>query len=163
MKKMIALTVGLLAASIAVAQQTAPRKGEGRGPEARAAAFTDADSNRDGRLSMAEFQAARSRKLAEQFAKLDANKDGGLTQDEMREAVREHRHMRSARKHQAMAMREQARALDANGDHALSRAEIGDKMPKLAENFDAIDLDNDGALSRDELRAGREAMRKQAR
>jgi len=162
MKKMIALTIGLLAASIAVAQQAAPRKGEGRNPEARAEAFAASDTNRDGKLSMAEFQAARTRKLAEQFAKMDANKDGGLTQDEMREAMRERRHMRSARKHQAMAMREHARALDTDGDKALSRAEIGDKMPKLTENFDAIDLDNDGKLSGEEMRAGRQALRKPA-
>ena len=162
MKKMIALTIGLLAASIAVAQQAGPRKGEGRGPEARAAAFAASDANRDGKLSMAEFEVARRQKLAEQFAKMDANQDGGLTQDEMREAVREHKHMRSARKHQAMAMREHARALDSDGDKALSRAEIGDKMPKLTENFDAIDLDNDGKLSREEMRAGRQALGKQA-
>lgn len=158
MKKMIALTIGLLAASIAVAQQAGPRTSEGRGP----AAFAGSDTNRDGRLSMAEFQAARMHKFAEQFAKMDDNKDGGLTEDEMREAVREHKHMRSARKHQAMAMREHARALDTDGDKSLSRAEIGDKMPKLSESFAAIDLDNDGRLSGQELRAGRQALRKPA-
>lgn len=162
MKKLIALAIGLLAASIATAEQASPRKGEGRNGADRAAAFAASDTNRDGRLTIAEYQAARSQKLAEKFAKMDANRDGALTQDEMREAVREHRHMRSARKHQGMAMREQARALDTNQDRALSRAEIGDKLPRLAENFDAIDLDNDGKLSRDEMRAGREAMRKQA-
>ena len=133
MKKMIALTIGLLAASIAVAQQAGPRKGQGRDPEARAAAFAASDANRDGKLSMAEFEAARR-----------------------------HKHMRSARKHQAMAMREHARALDSNGDKALSRAEIGDKLPKLTENFDAIDLDKDGKLSGEEMRAGRQALRKPA-
>lgn len=163
MKKLIVLSLGLLAASIAVAQQAAPRHAEGRNHEARAEAFAESDSNRDGRLSLAEFQAARSRKLAEQFSKMDGNRDGALTQDEMREAMREHKHMRSARKHQAMAMREQAIALDTNNDNALSRAEIGDRMPKLADNFDAVDLDNDGKLTRNEMRAGREAMRKHAR
>lgn len=163
MKKLIALSLGLLAASIAVAQQAAPRHVEGRNHEARVAAFADSDSNRDGRLSLAEFQAARTRKLAERFSKLDGNRDGALTQDEMRAAVREHKHIRSARRYQRMAMREQARALDTNHDQALSRTEIGDRMPKLAQNFDAIDLDNDGRLTRDEMRAGREAMRKQAR
>jgi len=59
-------------------------------------------------------------------------------------------------------MREHARALDTNGDKSLSRSEIGDKMPKLSENFDAIDLDKDGKLSGDEMRAGRQALRKPA-
>lgn len=75
------------------------------------------------------------------------------------QAAREHKHTRSARKHQAMAMREQARALDSNGDKSLSRAGIGNKIPKLVENFDAIDLDNDGTLNRDEMRAGRANQR----
>ena len=70
MKKMIALTIGLLTASIAVAQQTGPR--EGGDHEARAAAFAASDSNRDGRLSLAEFEAARTQRLAEQFAKMDS-------------------------------------------------------------------------------------------
>ena len=56
-------------------------------------------------------------------------------------------------------MREHARTLDSDGDKAFSRAEIGDKMPKLTENFDAIDLDDDGKLSGEEMRAGRQALR----
>ena len=50
---------------------------DGMGPLG-AAAFAKADSNKDGKLSLAEVQAAQ----AERFAKLDANKDGVVTADE---------------------------------------------------------------------------------
>lgn len=39
---------------------------------------------------------------------------------------------------------------DANG--ALSRAETAQCMPRLAGNFDAIDIDRDGQLTRAEIR-----------
>jgi Ca2+-binding EF-hand superfamily protein len=129
-----------------------PARGRG---EHGAEAFAQADSNHDGRLSQAEFERARSQRLAEQFQKMDANHDGALTQDEMRQG----HEMRSARRHEFMAMREKLRALDANNDHELSRAEIGDKAPKLAEHFDDFDLNRDGKLSRDEIRAGHQALR----
>lgn len=150
-------TAGLLAASLAVAQTAAPRKAE-RGEHA-AERFAASDTNRDGKLSLAEFERARSERVAEQFARLDANKDGGLTQEEMRQSLRQHREMRQSRRHERMAMRERLKALDANDDQALTRAEIGDKAPKLAEHFNEIDLDRDGRLTRDEIRAGMQALR----
>lgn len=150
-------TAGLLAASLAVAQTAAPRHGE-RGERA-AERFAASDSNRDGKLSLAEFERARSERIAEQFARLDANKDGSLTEEEMRQSLRQHREMRKAHRHERMAMRERLTALDANGDQALTRAEIGDKAPKLAEHFADFDLDRDGRLTRDEIRAGMQALR----
>ena len=151
----IGITTSLLALSLAVAAE-GPARGRG---ERGAEAFARADSNRDGRLSQAEFERARSQRLAEQFQKLDANHDGGLSQDEMRQGLRQRHDMRSARRHEMIAMRDKLRALDANGDHELSRAEIGDKAPKLAEHFRDFDINNDGRLSRDELRAGHKALR----
>jgi hypothetical protein len=50
---------------------------------------------------------------------------------------------------------EKLRALDANHDQALTRAEIGNEMPKLAERFDTLDANHDGRLTHDEMRAGR--------
>jgi hypothetical protein len=50
------------------------------------------------------------------------------------------------------------RALDLNGDHLLSRAEIGSRK-HLARKFDDIDTNRDGELSREELRAWRSAHR----
>lgn len=160
MKKLTLATLGLLAASIAVAQPPATGNA-GAGREGKSAAlFAESDSNHDGKLSMAEWQQAQNRLLAKRFEKMDLNRDGSLVQDEMRQARSEHR---ASRKDKSRAMREKAKALDTNGDQALSRAEIGDAMPKVAENFASIDLDNDGKLSRDELRAGRKALREQAR
>ena len=48
------------------------------------------------------------------------------------------------------------RSLDLDGDHMLSRGEIQSRK-HLARQFDAIDTNRDGELSRDELRAWRSA------
>jgi len=50
------------------------------------------------------------------------------------------------------------RALDLNGDHMLSRDELGARK-HLARKFDEIDTNRDGALSHDELRAWRSTHR----
>lgn len=49
---------------------------------ARPPAFSDIDGDKDGRVSLSEFQA----KHAERFARLDANSDGYLSETELAEA-----------------------------------------------------------------------------
>jgi Ca2+-binding EF-hand superfamily protein len=44
---------------------------------------------------------------------------------------------------------------DADGSGTLSRAEVEKSMPRLAKQFDQIDTNKDGQLSRDELKAWR--------
>jgi hypothetical protein len=44
------------------------------------------------------------------------------------------------------------RELDRDGDQALSRAGIGDQLPRLGENFDLLDSDRDGKLARGDAR-----------
>ncbi len=151
----IGTTASLLALSLAVAAEGPGRSRGERGAEA----FAQADANHDGRLSQAEFERAREQRIAEQFQKMDANHDGSLTQDEMRQSIRQRHDMRSAHRHQMMAMRDKLRALDANRDHLLSRAELGTQAPKLADHFQEFDINNDGQLSRDEIRAGHQALR----
>ncbi len=52
-------------------------------------------------------------------------------------------------------------AADTNGDGKLSREEA-QAMPHIAKHFDAIDLNHDGYIAPDEMRAARE-RRKAAR
>ena len=47
---------------------------------------------------------------------------------------------------------------DSNGDGKLSRAEA-QSLPHLAKRFDEIDLNRDGYITRDELRAAHERMK----
>jgi Ca2+-binding EF-hand superfamily protein len=162
MKKLALFTFGLLAASIAFAQQPATGKAGAIRADKRTELFAESDTNHDGKLSQAEWQQAQIRASAKRFEKMDLNHDGMLTQDEMREVRKEHREMRAEHRELARAKRDEIKALDANGDMQLSRAEIGDRMPRLTENFTIIDLNNDGQLSKDELRAARKAMKPQA-
>jgi Ca2+-binding EF-hand superfamily protein len=117
------------------------------------ARFDEADSNHDGKLSFAEMQDAENRRLSERFNKLDLNHDGGVSMEEMRQAHQQRREMRGERREHWQGMREKLQSLDSNHDQALTRAEIGDAMPKLTENFDKIDANHDGKLTRDEMRA----------
>lgn len=46
---------------------------------------------------------------------------------------------------------------DADGNGALSRAEVEKSLPRLAKRFDGIDANKDGQLSRDEWNAAKKA------
>jgi Ca2+-binding EF-hand superfamily protein len=111
--------------------------------------FNEADSNHDGNLSQSEWQSARLRESNEMFQKFDSNRDGKLSRTEMQQGRGERMHGRGDRGGRM-------KALDTDGDQQLSRAEIGDKLPRLAANFDRLDANRDGKLSRDEIRAGRD-------
>lgn len=157
-----------LIAAIALAPTFAMAK-DGPAPAAQdlraraEARFSEADRNHDGKLSLAEMQDAQDQRLAEKFARLDANKDGGISQDEMRQAHEQRRDQRQARRAGMQAMRARLKVLDSNNDQALTRAEIGDRMPRLSENFDRIDGNRDGKLTRDEMRAARGQLRNEAK
>ena len=161
MKRSLILITGLLAGTAALAQSTAPRTDDGerhgdrRGAFA-AAKFAEADSNHDGAISQSEWQSASLRRAAEHFQKMDGNRDGKLSQEEMASG----RHM-GGRGHGDR--RDRLREMDADGDSQLSRAEIGDKMPRLSADFDRLDGNRDGKLSREEMRAGREQRKESVR
>lgn len=112
------------------------------------ARFAAADADRDGSLDRVEAQALGAR-VTENFDRLDADSDGKLTPEELRQARKRGQsgHGRSAF---FMGL---VKGMDDDGDGAISRAELGDKMPEWSEKFTTIDADGDGRLSHAELRA----------
>lgn len=119
------------------------------------ARFAEADKDRDGRIDRVEAQAFGER-FGKNFDRMDANTDGEIDKQEIAQA---RRHMRDGQRghrgmHSHMAFqRGLVKGMDDDGDGAVSRAELGNKVPKWSENFAAIDADADGKLSREELRA----------
>lgn len=155
MKRVSLLIIGLLASATVLAQTAAPSPQDGgreRWKERADAKFGEADSNHDGNISQSEWQSASLRAANEHFQRMDSNRDGKLSRTEMDQA----RSQRMAKRgHGREERRERLRALDKDGDQQLSRAEIGNSMPRLAADFDRLDANRDGKLSRDEIRAGR--------
>jgi Ca2+-binding EF-hand superfamily protein len=159
MKRSILLISGLLATGIVLAQSATPPPQDDNGERMRNrmqerldAKFQESDSNHDGNITKSEWQSARLREANEHFQRMDSNRDGKLTRTEVDQA-RDQR--MGGREHKRGEHGERLRALDKDGDKQLSRAEIGNDMPRLAADFDRLDSNRDGKLSREEIRAGR--------
>jgi len=58
-----------------------------------------------------------------------------------------------------MRSSDQFRGADADGNGMLSRAEVDRAAPRLAQHFDAIDVNRDGQISPEEIRAFRRTGR----
>lgn len=60
---------------------------------ARPPAFSDIDNDKDGRVSLSEFQEMHAMRMTveERFARMDADGDGYLTESELRASGRKHR------------------------------------------------------------------------
>ena len=162
MKRSILLISGLLATGIVLAQTATPPAATTQGDhgermrnrmqERMDAKFAESDSNHDGSISQSEWQSARLREANEHFQRMDTNRDGKLTRTEADQAFN---NRMDGREHKRGDRGDRLRALDKDGDQQLTRAEIGNDMPRLAADFDRLDSNRDGKLSRDEIRAGR--------
>lgn len=138
MRKLLMAAAGVAvlaagAAGIALAQ------GEPRG-ERGERGFFGADSNNDGVLTRAEFDAGQQAL----FARLDANNDGQLTREEGR-AQRAMQHG-GRRGHRGGPGFELARA-DANNDGNITRDEF---LARPIEMFDRLDTNHDGVIQASE-------------
>ena len=123
--------------------------------------FQTLDANRDGKLSYTELQ--NNPKHRERFDKADTNRDGGLSQAELKQAHQKKKQQRQERRvkgrEKMQAVRGKMQGLDANKDQAFTRAELGNEMPKLSENFSLIDGNKDGKITREEIKIARMATR----
>ena len=162
MKKTIPLiALGLMTLSLFAAAQNQPTDRRATMQAKAQERFQTLDANRDGKLSYAELQ--NNPKHRERFDKADLNHDGGLSQDELKQSHQQKKQERQQRRgemrQKMQANREKMQRLDTNNDQALTRAEIGNEMPRLLENFTIIDGNNDGKVTHEEMRIARLAMR----
>ncbi|NGX17416.1 hypothetical protein [Wenzhouxiangella sp. XN24] len=111
------------------------------------------DTDGDGRISRAEFDAAGARA----FARLDEDGDGFVTMDEFEAGPHMGRqHAGPGAKERRTRMQERMKlhraqrfvAADANEDSILSRAEFD---AARATRFDELDRDDDGSIDADEM------------
>jgi Ca2+-binding EF-hand superfamily protein len=106
-----------------------------------------ADADGDGRISKTE--AATLPRIGGKFADIDANRDGYIVRSEL---TKYHERMRPQREAEhAKRAEERFVAADLNKDGKLSRVEVSEKMPRLAESFAFMDEDRDGFLTRADL------------
>jgi Ca2+-binding EF-hand superfamily protein len=99
------------------------------------------DTDGDGAISLAEFQAARAQVAAERFALLDADGDGRLTREEMRKR----------RGEGVERIQRRVAEIDLDGDGAWSFGELQAVRPQLTpELFKRLDRDGNGLISEDE-------------
>ncbi|WP_176693159.1 EF-hand domain-containing protein [Arenimonas terrae] len=162
MFKPLFCTALVLASGFALAQSgDADREARRAEWQAKAEArFAEADTDRDGRLDRVEARAFGER-FNKHFDRIDANKDGEVDKQEIAQA---RQHMRKGRHGMRAGMAYQRgliKGMDDDGDGAISRAELGSKVPRWSDNFATIDSNGDGELSREELHAAKRAAREE--
>jgi hypothetical protein len=125
----------------------------GKGKRGGRGGIAKLDTDNDGRISRPEAAASpRGKgKLVEQFAAIDANRDGFIDRTELRAHHERMRPQREAERTQRFNAK--FAEADLNRDGRLSRVEVAEKMPRLAERFAWMDDDKDGFLSQGELRS----------
>jgi len=104
----------------------------GFGPGGPAMLFDEADADRDGKLTRAEFDAWRE----QHFAAVDQDGDGKLTGEELVAAANRRRAAARIERH------------DADGDGTLSMEEMA---PRSERMFSRLDRDEDGVVTQEEL------------
>jgi Ca2+-binding EF-hand superfamily protein len=107
--------------------------------------FKDMDTDGDGMVSKAEYDANHDK----HFKEMDTNGDGKLSPDEMRAG-----HKDAANE----SMQKRFEDADANHDGVLTREETK-KIPMLYRHFDEMDANHDGKVTREEMEMATEYWR----
>ena len=107
--------------------------------------FKTVDTNGDGAISKAEFNAYYAKHNLKHFKELDANKDGKITPEELQGGHRQEMGNNDGTTH----LDQRFNAADANHDGGLNKAEANG-MPMLSAYFDQVDANHDGKVTRRE-------------
>ena len=169
--KTTTLAAALLLVPLAAIAQT-PQRGDHAQRGMHRGGIERLDTDKDGRISKAEFDAGQAQRDAWRaqhadkaqriddkrmhdaptFAALDANRDGYIVKGEM-EAY--HARMKPQREAERRARFDaRFKEADLNRDGKLGRVEVQEKLPRLADKFAWLDENRDGFLSRAELESG---------
>lgn len=136
----------LIAAAVSVAALTGVALAQAPGGGRMAEMLQQADTNHDGNISRAEFDAAH----AAHFAQMDANHDGKLDASE-----RPHWGPPPGAPPAGGPPPGGGNRGDANGDGVISRAEYD---AQGAHMFERLDADHNGTISAAEIQAARDHM-----
>jgi len=107
--------------------------------------FKTVDTNGDGTISKAEFDAYYAKHNAKHFNQMDSNKDGKITPEEMQAATGPQLEHSAGTAH----LDKRFYAADANHDGGLDKTEANG-MPMLTVYFDQVDSNHDGKVTRQE-------------
>jgi hypothetical protein len=158
MLKPFICTALVLASSLALAQdKDGDREARRAEWQAKAEArFVEADKDRNGYIDRVEAQFLGER-MVTHFDRIDADSDGRLSREELAQARQKARRGGQKMRGHMAYQRGLFVGMDDDGDGAITRAELGEKMPRWSENFASIDANSDGKLSKEELQAWQRA------
>lgn len=124
-----------------------------------------ADADADGQVTLAEFEAAHSARIAEHFARMDKNADGVLSEDEMQRPPRGDRDKRHGGKHSKRMSPEKAlERLDQDDSGGITFDELqGKRFSPDANAFAAADADGSGELDAAEFKTMMKAQHSERR
>jgi hypothetical protein len=147
-KYFVAVTSFVLSAGLAHADGEkcdSPMHNQSKVSQQQGIMFKTVDTNNDGAISQAEFNAYYAKHNSKHFKEMDANKDGKITPEEMLVASEQQMGNSSATTH----LDKRFYTADANHDGGLDKAEANG-MPMLTVYFDQVDANHDGKVTRQE-------------
>jgi Ca2+-binding EF-hand superfamily protein len=147
-KYLVAVSTFVLSAGLAHADGEkcdSPMHNQSNVSQQQGIMFKTVDTNGDGTISKAEFNAYYAKHNAKHFKEMDANKDGKITPEEMLGASGRQMGSSAGTTH----LDQRFYTADANHDGGLDKTEANG-MPMLTAYFDKVDANHDGKVTRQE-------------